>query len=131
MVGKLVDDAARTRIPDVELALNQRNGRAAFRGHSSCGAREERIELALLHLLPSLPLRVGAFFENFLHVARVALRLPEGDDGLELRVAYECALDSGGLTRVNRLIEHVAATKQLLRPARTEADTAWDRGATR
>src|SRR5258708_36447725 len=104
-------------MPDVELALDERHRRAAFSCDGASRAGEERIELALLLLLAGRPARIRALLQDLLHVARVALRLPEADHVVELGVADERALDSSGLARVDGLIKHVTATEERVRAA--------------
>src|SRR5712692_9002633 len=126
MLGELVDDTARARVADVELALHQRHRRGAFGGDRTTGARKEWVELALGTLASSLPRRAGALFENLLHVPRRPLRFPELHDRLDLGVADERALDTRRLARIDGLVEHVAAAEKLLRAARVEDDAAVD-----
>src|SRR5258706_909601 len=78
MLGELVDDASRARVADVELPLDQRHGSGTLGGHGARGTREQRVELAFGGLAP-LPLPALALFEDLLHVAWPALRLPEVD----------------------------------------------------
>src|SRR5207245_844086 len=130
VLGELVDDATGTRIPDVELALHQRHRGRTLRRDGASSAREQRIELALGGLA-SLPLRAGPLFEDLLHIARAALRAPEVDDRLHFGIADERALDPSRFTRVDRLVQHVATTQQLLRAARVEDDAAVDLRADR
>ncbi len=125
MLRQLVDNPARARVADVELALHERHRRAALRGDGACSTREQRIQLALGGVA-SLPLRALTLFEDLFHVAGSALRAPEVDDRLDLRVAHERALDAGRLARVDRLIKHVSAAEQLLRAAGVEDDPAVD-----
>src|ERR1700693_284248 len=103
MVGELVDDPPGARVPDVELALHQRHRCAALCANGSGRASEQRVELAL-GTLSSLPLRARALFEDLLHEAGRALRLPEADDRIDLLVADERALDARRLPGVDRLI---------------------------
>src|SRR5216684_2969724 len=130
VLGELIDDPARTRIADVELALHERHRSPALGGDSARGPREQRIQLALRGLA-SLPLRAGALFEDLLHVARPALRTPEVDDRLDLRVADERALDARGLAGVDRLVQHVAAAEKFLSTPGVEDHPAVDLRADR
>src|SRR6185437_6206908 len=91
-----------------------------FSRHGPRGAGKERIELALLSPLAPFPFGAGAFLEDFLHVARTALRLPEADHAIDLGIADERALDARWLARVDRLVEHVAPAEELLRSGRIE-----------
>ena len=131
MLGELVDDAARARVADIELALHQRHRRAAFRGHRASRAREQRVELALGALATPGPLRAGALLEDLLHVSRRALRLPEAHHRFDLGVAHERALYARRLARIHGLVEHVATPEQLLSAARVEDDAAVDLGPDR
>src|SRR5439155_20546076 len=126
MLGELVDDAARARVADVELALNQRHRRATFSRDRSSRACKQRVELALRALASTRPLRTRALLEDLLHVSRRSLRFPEADDRFDLGVADERALDARRLARIYRLVQHVAAPQQLLRAARVEDDAAVD-----
>src|SRR5229473_3097979 len=130
VLGELIDDPARTRIADVELALHERHRSPALGGDSARGAREQRIQLALGGLA-SLPLRAGALFEDLLHVAGRALRAPEVDDRLDLGVADEGPLDAGRLAGIDRLVQHIAAAEKLLCATRVEDHAAVDLRADR
>ena len=125
MLGELVDDPASARVSDVELALHERDGSSTLGGDRARRTRKKRVELALLPLLP-LPLGGCALFQDLFHVSRRALRLPVVDHAFDLRVADESALDAGRLARVHRLVQHVAATQQLLGATRVENDAAVD-----
>src|SRR3989440_11685772 len=124
MVRELIDDPARSRVADVELALHERARRAALCGNRPGGSREQWIQLALG--IPPRPFAAGALFQDLLHESRRALRLPERDDLLDLLVAHKGALDPGRLAGVNGLVEHVAAAEQLLGSARVEDHAAVD-----
>ena len=125
MVGELVDDPARTRVSDVELALHKRDRGRALGRHRARRTGEERVELALLPPL-TLPLGARSFLEDLLHVARPALRLPEVDHAVNFLVADESTLDASRFPGVDRLVEHVAPTEQLFRTARIEDHPAVD-----
>src|SRR5439155_10214337 len=86
VLGELVDDAARARVADVELALDQRHRRATFSRDRASRACKQRVELALQALASTGPLRTGALLEDLLHVSRRALRFPEADDRFDLGI---------------------------------------------
>src|SRR5438477_2511046 len=103
MFCQLVDDPSRTRVADIELSLHQGNGGPTFGGDRARRTREQRVQLALLPSL-AVPLGGSPFFEDLLHVARRALRLPEVNAALGPGVAHEEALLGGGLAGGSRVV---------------------------
>src|SRR5207245_11438908 len=72
VLRQLVDNPARTRVADVELALHERHRRGPFGSDCARRASKQGVELALFPPLP-LPLGAGALFEDLFHEARSAL----------------------------------------------------------
>src|SRR3989440_7914552 len=122
---ELVDDSACARIANVELALDQRNGRGALSGDGTRRARKQWVELALLPTL-SVPCGPAAFLEDLFHISRRSLRLPEVDHALHLWVAHEGALDARRFACIDGLVEHVAPAQKLLSARPVEDHTAVD-----
>src|SRR5256885_17243173 len=89
-------------------------------------------------LFPYTTLFRSAFFdpgdgrldvEDLLLVLRLSLGLPEVDDRLHLAVRNEDALQAGGPARLDREVEHVAASEQLLRAGLVQDDARVAAGA--
>src|ERR1019366_8094715 len=111
VLGELVDETGRARVADTELALEERRGRPTFGGDRVRRLGEERI--ALGGVAGPGDLRLDG--EDLLLVVGLPLHLPVADERVQLAITDEGPLEPPGLALVDREIEHVAASEQLLR----------------